>query len=136
MATNIGSLRQSFLERGKERLLPRKYYSDVGLEDFYVTHEGCLHRVFRIMKERISRFWRNIEDFAISAYQMGRSDPRKAVFAAKMGAALSMVSLLIFFKEPSTYITKHSIWAILTVVVVFEFSIGLLQLSIFLPSIF
>ncbi|KAL8534727.1 hypothetical protein ACS0TY_010677 [Phlomoides rotata] len=124
MAANIGSLRQSFIERGRERLLSRKYYSDVGLEDFYVTHEGWLHRVFRIIGERIAKVWRDMEEFAVSAYEMGRSDPRKAIFAAKMGTALSMVSLLIFFKEPSTYITKHSIWAILTVVVVFEFSIG------------
>lgn len=126
MATNIGSLRQSFIERGKERWLSRKYYSDVGLDDYYVTHEGWLHRVFRIFGERISMMLRRIKEFGVSAYEMGRSDPRKAVFAAKMGTALSMVSLLIFFKEPSTYITKHSIWAILTVVVVFEFSIGLL----------
>ncbi|KAH6815398.1 aluminum-activated malate transporter 9 [Perilla frutescens var. frutescens] len=124
MAANFGSLRQSFVERGRERLLSRKYYSEVESDDFYVRHEGCFHWIFRIMGETLSRWWRSMEQIAISAYGMGRSDPRKAVFAAKMGCALSLVSLLIFFKEPSTYITKHSIWAILTVVVVFEFSIG------------
>ncbi|XP_057774111.1 LOW QUALITY PROTEIN: aluminum-activated malate transporter 4-like [Salvia miltiorrhiza] len=124
MAGNFGSLRQSFVERGKERLLSRKYYSEVELDDYYVRHEGCFHWLFRIMGESLSRWWKSLEEIAVSAYQMGRSDPRKAMFAAKMGCALSLVSLLIFFKEPSTYITKHSIWAILTVVVVFEFSIG------------
>ncbi|KAL1550635.1 aluminum-activated malate transporter 4-like [Salvia divinorum] len=124
MAGNFGSLRQSFLERGRERLLSRKYYSDVESDDYYVTHEGCFHRLFRITGESLSRWWKRLEGIAVSAYGMGRSDPRKAMFAAKMGCALSLVSLLIFFNEPSTYITKHSIWAILTVVVVFEFSIG------------
>ncbi|XP_047970463.1 aluminum-activated malate transporter 4-like [Salvia hispanica] len=117
---NLGSLRQSFVERGKERVVSRKYYSEVESEGYYVRHEGC----FRVMGERLSRWWKRLEEIAVSAYEMGRSDPRKAMFAAKMGCALSLVSLLIFFKEPSTYITKHSIWAILTVVVVFEFSIG------------
>ncbi|KAI3471293.1 hypothetical protein Pfo_027956 [Paulownia fortunei] len=124
MAANFGSLRQSFAERSKERLLSRKNYSDVGLDDSYIIYEGCLHRIFRIMGERFSSWWRDVKGTAVSAYEMGRSDPRKVVFAAKMGSALSLVSVLIFFKEPSSYITKHSIWAILTVVVVFEFSIG------------
>ncbi|KAG8390492.1 hypothetical protein BUALT_Bualt01G0089000 [Buddleja alternifolia] len=124
MASNFGSLRKSFAERGRERLLSRKCYSDVGLEEGYVIREGFLHRIFRVTGERLSRWWSDVKGTAISAYEMGRSDPRKVVFAAKMGTALSLVSVLIFFKEPSTYISKHSIWAILTVVVVFEFSIG------------
>ncbi|XP_020243855.1 aluminum-activated malate transporter 9-like isoform X2 [Asparagus officinalis] len=41
-----------------------------------------------------------------------------------MGLALSLISILIFYKEPSKEISSHSIWALLTVVVIFEFSIG------------
>ncbi|KAG6429425.1 hypothetical protein SASPL_107476 [Salvia splendens] len=107
MAGNLGSLRQSF----SERLLSRKYYSEVESD---VKHEGWL----------FESLWKSLKDIAINAYDMGRSDPRKAMFAAKMGCTLSLVSLLIFFNEPSNYITEHSIWAILIVVVVFEFSIG------------
>ncbi|KAG8381644.1 hypothetical protein BUALT_Bualt06G0143000 [Buddleja alternifolia] len=124
MAANFGSLRQSFAERGKEKLLSRKYNSDVGFDDSFVIHEGCLRRIYRIMCERFSRWWSDCKGIADRAYEMGRSDPRKVVFAAKMGSALSLVSLLIFFKEPLSYIGQYSIWAILTVVVVFEFSIG------------
>ncbi|XP_047959144.1 aluminum-activated malate transporter 4-like [Salvia hispanica] len=111
MAGNLGSLRRSFSERGRERLLSRKYYSEVESD---VKHEGWL----------FESLWKSLKDIAVSAYAMGRSDPRKAMFAAKTGCALCLVSLLIFFNEPSNYITEHSIWAILTVVVVFEFSIG------------
>ncbi|KAL0304534.1 UNVERIFIED_CONTAM: Aluminum-activated malate transporter 9 [Sesamum radiatum] len=122
MAANLGSLRQSFVDRGKERLLSRKYNSDVGFDDSFFVYEGCWHRFFRIIGERLSGWWNDVKGTAVSAYEMGRSDPRKVVFAAKMGAALSLVSVLIFFKEPLSYIGKYSIWAILTVVVVFEFS--------------
>ncbi|EPS71908.1 hypothetical protein M569_02848, partial [Genlisea aurea] len=80
--------------------------------------------LFRVLREGTSAWWKNASAIAITSYEMGRSDPRKVVFAAKVGLALSLVSLLIFFKEPSTYITKHYVWAILSVVVVFEFSIG------------
>ncbi|KAK4489821.1 hypothetical protein RD792_000465 [Penstemon davidsonii] len=123
MAANFGSLRQSFAERsGKERLLSRKFYSDNELVDD--SSSCCLRRIFRTTGESCTLWWDYVKGTVISAYEMGRSDPRKIVFALKMGLALSMVSGLIFFKEPLSYISDNSIWAILTVVVVFEFSIG------------
>ncbi|KAL1547334.1 aluminum-activated malate transporter 4-like [Salvia divinorum] len=125
MAANYGSLRQSFVERGKERLLSRKLNSEVGFgDDPYIVREGCFHRIFRVSGERISRLWSNVMGTAFKLREMGRSDPRKVVFAVKMGSCLSLVSILIFFREPSNFISQNSIWAILTVVVVFEYSIG------------
>lgn len=124
MAASYGSLRQSFAERGKERLLPRKNNSEVGFNDPYVVREGCLHRIYRVSRERFSRLWNDVKGTTVKLYGMGRSDPRKVVFAAKMGASLSLVSMLIFFKEPLSYFSQYTIWAVLTVVVVFEFSIG------------
>ncbi|GFQ02178.1 aluminum-activated malate transporter 9 [Phtheirospermum japonicum] len=121
MAANLGSLRGSFLEKSKQNLFSGKYYSDVGLEDSYVIREGCLRRLFRVAGERISKGWGDVKAIVASAYEMGRSDPRKAIFGSKVGIALSVVAVLIFFREPSTYITKHSVWAILTVVLIFEF---------------
>ncbi|KAL3846028.1 hypothetical protein ACJIZ3_003431 [Penstemon smallii] len=123
MAANFGSLRQSFVERsGKERLLSRRFYSDNELVDD--SSSCCLPRIFRTTGESFSLWWDYVKGTVISLYEMGRSDPRKIVFALKMGLALSMVSGVIFFKESLSYITDNSIWAILTVVVVFEFSIG------------
>ncbi|KAG6435037.1 hypothetical protein SASPL_106686 [Salvia splendens] len=121
MAANYGSLRESFLERGKERLLSRKQNSE---DDPYIVREGCFHRIFRVSGERISRLWNNVKGTAFKLREMGRSDPRKVVFAIKMASCLSLVSVLMFFREPSNFISQNSVWAILTVVVVFEFSIG------------
>ncbi|XP_044955203.1 aluminum-activated malate transporter 5-like [Hordeum vulgare subsp. vulgare] len=56
-------------------------------------------------------------------WTFSRKDPRKPVYAAKVATALALITLLVFLREPSD-IVSHSVWAILTVVVVFEFSIG------------
>lgn len=48
----------------------------------------------------------------------------KFFFAAKMALSLAIVSMLIFLDEPHKNGNLHSIWAILTVVLVFEFTVG------------
>lgn len=120
----LGSLKQSFHETGKERLLqPRKGYSDLGMGGVgsFTGNENFLER----LRYRVSEYCNNVKQAATKAVQMGWNDPRKIIFSAKVGFALALVSILIFFKEPIPYIGSHSIWAILTVVVVFEFSIGM-----------
>ncbi|KAM0922628.1 hypothetical protein ACQ4PT_006101 [Festuca glaucescens] len=69
---------------------------------------------------------RAVEAVRAAAWDMwafARKDPRKPVYAAKVATALALITLLVFLREP-TDIVSHSVWAILTVVVVFEFSIG------------
>lgn len=120
---NHGWLKQSFLEPGKDGIPCRKGYAHPEEPD----DQGNLHA----RQDRFHRFFENVKRVSIKCYQMGRKDPRKVVFAAKMGLAVSIVAVLIFFKEPLSYIGKNSVWAILTVVVVFEFSIGTLN---FMPK--
>lgn len=126
MAGNIGSLKHSFLERSKERLLTRKNYSDLGYGRSYSTvdHQSRVNW-FSNLQDKFIKLKNDVQDAAIKAFEMGRSDPRKVIFAAKMGLALAFVSILIFFREPLSFMSQYSIWAILTVVVVFEFSIGM-----------
>lgn len=68
-------------------------------------------------------YFNNIQDYAKKVIEMGKNDPRKIIFSIKMGFALSFVSLLIFWKKPND-IAQFAIWAILTVLVMFEFTIG------------
>lgn len=87
-------------------------------------HKVCGCSCFGSILKKFQGLWNNLRCVVIKAWDVGRSDPRKVVFSAKLGLALSLISLLIFWKEPLPDISEHSVWAILTVVVVFEFSIG------------
>ncbi|KAH9707452.1 Aluminum-activated malate transporter 4 [Citrus sinensis] len=102
MSAKIGSFRHSFAERSKERLLSRKGYSDFGLNstDDDASEDGIKCRCFRWISDGVINFWTNLQNIFIQFYDMGRKDPRKAVFAAKMGLSLALVSLVVFFKEP------------------------------------
>lgn len=79
---------------------------------------------FTLLSRSTKKSWNDLQDFATKAWEMGLSDPRKIIFAIKMGLALAIVSLLIFWKESYHDVGQYSIWAILTVIVMFEFSIG------------
>ncbi|AQK74539.1 aluminum-activated malate transporter 9 [Zea mays] len=72
---------------------------------------------------RLRRAARAVRSLVVEMWEFARKDPRKPVFAAKVAVALALITLLVFLREPSD-IASHSVWAILTVVVVFEFSIG------------
>ncbi|KAL6838623.1 hypothetical protein ACP4OV_031580 [Aristida adscensionis] len=79
--------------------------------------------LFRRAAAAVAGGWAAARGAAAEVWAFARADPRKAVFAGKVGLALALISLLVFLREPRD-IVSHSVWAILTVVVVFEFSIG------------
>ncbi|XP_027359574.1 aluminum-activated malate transporter 9-like isoform X2 [Abrus precatorius] len=122
----LGSFRHSFAEK-KERLLSMKSQIGIALpesdeEQFSPARRRCCS--YRAFSDGMVSGWRSVKRVAGRAWEMGRSDPRKIVFSAKMGVALILISLLIFLKKPFPDVSRYSVWAILTVVVVFEFSIG------------
>nr|GLL35830.1 aluminum-activated malate transporter 9-like [Ipomoea trifida] len=133
MSRKLGSFRQSFAEkRERERLLsPVCNAADYSELPGFPCSLDCRERpkfcgfdFCSAARKKVAKLWESIRTVAMKAWQMGRSDPRKIIFSAKMGLALMLISLLIFFKEPVAELSKYSVWAILTVVVVFEFSIG------------
>ncbi|KAK9075272.1 hypothetical protein SSX86_003594 [Deinandra increscens subsp. villosa] len=121
MAGNLGSMSRNFGDKSKERLLSRKGYSELG---FFPESYSTTSNEDASVLDRIKKWWRDVGLFLVNVFEMGRSDHRQFIFAAKSGLALAIVSVLIFFKEPLNYMSQYSIWAILTVIVVFEFSIG------------
>lgn len=128
MAAKYGSFRYNFAEKRERLLSINKGYSElsfVPIEEDEVEPKGSARCCsFRSISDGIVSLCRSVQDVAHNAWQMGHSDPRKIIFSAKMALALALISLLIFLKEPIKDLSRYSVWAILTVVVVFEFSIG------------
>ncbi|EPS69609.1 hypothetical protein M569_05152 [Genlisea aurea] len=56
--------------------------------------------------------------------KIGEDDPRKIVHSFKVGVALTIVSMFYYFRPLYQGMGQAGMWAILTVVVVFEFTVG------------
>ncbi|CAN1851689.1 Aluminum-activated malate transporter 4 [Linum perenne] len=142
-AIGTGSSNHNFQERSKERLLSGKWYSEFGFNSTYEEEgarvrggggekddnegKGCgmkCCRCFRWISDGIVGFYNGIPRVWAELYKMGSSDPRKVIFAIKMGVSLSTVSMLMIVREHLNDASQYSIWGIITVVVVFEFSVG------------
>lgn len=122
---NLGSMSRTFTDRSKERLLSRKGYSYSESGFFPESGYSVISNNEDVsVNDRFKKWWDSCKLFLVNVLEMGRADPRQFIFAAKSGLALAIVSILIFFKEPLSYMSQYSIWAILTVIVVFEFSVG------------
>ncbi|CAJ1936912.1 unnamed protein product [Sphenostylis stenocarpa] len=111
-----GSFRHALAEK-KERLLSGKSSSNI-------SQIGIGMTTLEERQSRMVKWWNTVKRVTGKAWEMGRSDPRKIIFSAKTGLALTLLSLLIFLKEPFKDLSLYCVWAILTVVVLFEFSIG------------
>ncbi|XP_031129856.1 aluminum-activated malate transporter 8-like [Ipomoea triloba] len=61
---------------------------------------------------------------AKNASKIGKDDPRKVMHCGKVGLALTLNSLFYYYNPLYDGFGQSGIWAVLTVVVVFEFTVG------------
>ncbi|XP_026398301.1 aluminum-activated malate transporter 2-like [Papaver somniferum] len=76
------------------------------------------------LKALTKRCQKLMVEFKNKVKQVGKDDPRRVIHSFKVGLALSLVSLLYHDKTLYGGFGSSIIWAVLTVVVVFEFSVG------------
>ncbi|CAN6169895.1 unnamed protein product [Urochloa humidicola] len=62
--------------------------------------------------------------FGRMAWKIGADDPRKVAHGFKMALALTLCSIFYYVQPLYTFTGHNAMWAVLTVVVVFEYTVG------------
>ncbi|KAK4797430.1 hypothetical protein SAY86_029756 [Trapa natans] len=62
--------------------------------------------------------------WAMSVWEFGRDEPNRVIFSLKVGLAVLLVSLLILIRAPYETFGTNIIWSILTVAIMFEYTVG------------
>ncbi|XVE57473.1 hypothetical protein DITRI_Ditri04bG0093300 [Diplodiscus trichospermus] len=99
----------------------------VGMETEMNGH-GVPEKVENKWKKRILDFCGKMKRFPgwlwRTIWKVGRDDPRRMIHAVKVGLSLTLVSLLHLVDPLYKGIGQNAIWAVMTVVVVLEFTAG------------
>ncbi|OMO95014.1 Aluminum-activated malate transporter [Corchorus capsularis] len=75
------------------------------------------------LKTLPSKINAKVMEIAWKARQLGKEDPRRVYHSLKVGLALTLITIFYYFKPVYDY-GENAMWAILTVVLVLEFSVG------------
>lgn len=98
------------------------------LEPYGKTAGQRLSSCFSSIVAALRGFFSTIHGFFSSSlntlWSLSTKEPAKTIHAFKMALALSLAFLLVLLKAPYSLFGSHAIWAIMTVIVVFEFTIG------------
>ncbi|KAL5138992.1 Aluminum-activated malate transporter 10 [Glycine soja] len=81
------------------------------------TIVGCMWAVTAGLALKLCKFVKK-------AWEVGVNDPRKFIHCLKVGIALSAVSLFYYWKPLYDGVGGNAMWAVMTVVVVFEYTAG------------
>ncbi|KAJ4833388.1 hypothetical protein Tsubulata_028190, partial [Turnera subulata] len=88
------------------------------------SRKGCFSRMcgwIRCLPKRLSS---KMAEFVRKAKKLGEEDPRRVVHSLKVGLAITLVSQIYYLDTLYEGFGDAAMWAVLTVVVVLEFSVG------------
>ncbi|XP_076881395.1 aluminum-activated malate transporter 10-like [Bidens hawaiensis] len=87
-------------------------------------HTHGVTRLWDRLKGLVVRFVMRVWMFLKKAWDLGVDDPRKFFHCLKVGVALMVVSLFYYMRPLYDGVGVSAIWAVMTVVVVFEYTVG------------
>ncbi|WOL13116.1 hypothetical protein Cni_G21885 [Canna indica] len=88
------------------------------------TETTLLSSVAAWMRCLISNLRSKVSKFARRVWKIGADDPRKVIHCMKVGLALALVSVFYYTRPLYEGVGGTAMWAVMTVVVVFEFTVG------------
>jgi uncharacterized membrane protein YccC len=91
-----------------------------------LSHESARAstRAWEWLKALPEKLWRKVVDVADKIKKHGEDDPRRIIHSLKVGLAITLVSLFYYIRPLYDGFGTNSIWAVLTVILVCEFSVG------------
>ncbi|XP_076915685.1 aluminum-activated malate transporter 10-like [Bidens hawaiensis] len=87
-------------------------------------HTHGVMRLWDRLTSLVVRFVMRVWMFLKKAWDLGVDDPRKFFHCLKVGVALMVVSLFYYMRPLYDGVGGSAIWAVMTVVVVFEYTVG------------
>lgn len=85
---------------------------------------GLLRRAWLGLLGLLTAIKSKVFGFAKMVWRLGADDPRKVIHGFKVGIALALVSLFYYTRPLYDGVGGAAMWAVMTVVVVFEFTVG------------
>jgi hypothetical protein len=97
-----------------------------------LSHESARPstRAWEWLKALPEKLWRKVVDVAEKIKKHGEDDPRRIIHSLKVGLAITLVSLFYYIRPLYDGFGTNSIWAVLTVILVCEFSVGKLPICL------
>jgi hypothetical protein len=89
-----------------------------------VPETGPISRIWMGLKGLMAGLVLKVLKFLNKAWDIGVDDPRKVIHCLKAGMALTIVSLVYFTRPLYEGVGGNAMWAVMTVVVVFENTVG------------
>lgn len=110
--------------RGEAGTLEWKVNIPGGRSEMLEPESGFFCRMWRRLRGMVEGFLLKIWRFLEKAWGIGVAEPRKLVHCVKVGLALSVVSLFYYMRPLYKGVGGNAMWAVMTVVVVFEYTVG------------
>lgn len=76
------------------------------------------------LKLLLEKFRTKVSEIASDTKKLGKDDPRRLIHSLKVGFALSIVSIFYYYQPLYDNFGVSAMWAVMTVVVVFEYTVG------------
>lgn len=95
-----------------------------GTSKIVEPHVGLFSRIWLCLNGLVSRFVFRVRNIFDKAWNIGVQEPKKLMHCLKVGTALTFVSLFYYMRPLYDGVGGNAIWAVMTVVVVFEYTVG------------